>query len=126
MILKYIINDKNITGNCPECGHSWDKGDVVDVMRQERPSDSAEEIIKLAMRNHGWSLDTPKRFSHLVFIEPSDGDFDSTGCNGYYQCPKCQIAWESETGERTEKYKMMLAEESAMKKFIENLKSKNK
>lgn len=126
MVSNYIINDKNITGNCPECGYSWDKGDVVDVLKEANPQKSMEQIIELAMRNHGWSLDTPKRFSHLVFIELSDGDYNSTGCNGYYQCPNCQISWESETGERSEKHKAMMSEDSAMKKFIENLKNKGK
>jgi hypothetical protein len=126
MVSNYLISEENVTGCCPECGHSWDKGDVFEFMKERNPNLSDEVLLKNVKNNFGWTPETPKRFSHLVFIEPSDGDEIATGANGYYQCPNCQIAWESETGERTDKYKSMLAEDSAMKAFIENLKRGNK
>jgi hypothetical protein len=29
MVEKYKITEENASGNCPECGHSWDKGDAM-------------------------------------------------------------------------------------------------
>jgi hypothetical protein len=121
MVENYKITEENSTGCCPECGHNWDKGDVFEFVKESNPNLDDDVILQNVKNNYGWTPENPRRFSHLVFIEPSDGDFDFDGSNGYYQCPKCQIAWGSESGKRTDKYKTMLNEESAMKAFIERL-----
>lgn len=108
MVEKYKITEENASGNCPECGHSWDKGDAMDALKSNHPMLSEEDLLKQAKRLYNWTPENPRRFSHLIYIEPSDGDYDFTGQNGYYQCPNCNIAWDDIDGSRTEKYKVLL------------------
>ncbi len=126
MVENYKITEENASGCCPECNHSWDKGDVFEVMKQNSPNVDDEIIMKNAEKNYKWTPETPRRFSHLLFIEPSDGDYEFDGSNGFYQCPNCQIAWDSATGDRTDKYKTMLDNHASMDKFMKELMEKNK
>ena len=82
----YLIDKTNFCGKCPECDHDWDGG----LNRDNKPT------------------------SKLVRLESSDGDSWNSGETINYQCPNCNVAWDSETGERTEKYKAMLADETVL------------
>lgn len=108
MVENYKITEENASGCCPECNHSWDKGDVMDFMKESYPKLGEEGLMKIAKRDYGWTPENPRRFNHLLFIEASDGDIDFDGSSGYYQCPNCQIAWGSDDGQRTDKYKVLL------------------
>lgn len=126
MVENYRITEENASGNCPECGHSWDKGDVMEYLKSSFHKVSDEDLLKKAKRDYNWTPESPRRFSHLIYIEPSDGDYDFTGQNGYYQCPNCNVAWDDIDGTRTEKFKTMLDNHEAMKKFMNELIEKNK
>jgi uncharacterized Zn ribbon protein len=126
MVENYKITEENASGNCPECGHSWDKGDVLEFLKQSFPEISDDNHFKNATKNYGWSKENPRRFSHLIYIEPSDGDYDFTGQNGYYQCPKCNVAWDDIDGTRTEKFKTILDDHEAMKKLLNEVIERNK
>jgi Zn-finger nucleic acid-binding protein len=110
MVEKYIIDDENYCGECPECKASWDKGEVVDLVGEK----TAKEI-------YGWTPDNKKHMSKLIKIEPTDSQAWE-GLNNHYQCPECFIAWDSVTGDRTEKYKIMTVDNGVMKSFMERLK----
>ena len=126
MVGFYKITEENASGCCPECNHSWDKGDVMDFIKKSYPMLNEDELLRKAERDFGWTPENPRRFNHLLFIEASDGDYNFDGQSGYYQCPNCQIAWDSATGERTDIYKTMLDNHSAMEKFLKELMEKNK
>ncbi len=126
MVEKYKITEANASGCCPECNHSWDKGDVMDYLKESFPMLDEDGLLKKAQRDYGWTPEKPRRFSHLIYVEPSDGDYDFTGQNGYYQCPNCNVAWDDIDGTRTEKFKTMLDNHEAMKKFMNELIEKNK
>jgi len=126
MVEKYKITEENASGNCPECGHSWDKGDVMEYLKSSFHKVSDEDLLKKAKRDYNWTPESPRRFSHLIYIEPSDGDYDFTGQNGYYQCPNCNVAWDDIDGTRTEKFKTILDDHEAMKKLLNKLIEKNK
>ena len=122
MVENYKITEENASGNCPECGYSWDGGDVLEVMKSRNPKLSGGDyLIGEAKKMYGWTPENPRRFSKLVTIEPSDGDYDFDGSNGFHQCPNCSVAWDTVTGERTEKYKQMLVNHDKMTKLIEEL-----
>jgi hypothetical protein len=126
MVEKYKITEENASGNCPECGHSWDGGDVLEIMKSRNENVSDEDLLKHAKINYNWTPENPRRFNHLIYIELSDGDYDFTGQNGYYQCPNCNVAWDDIDGSRTERYKTMLDNHEVMEKFIKELMEKNK
>lgn len=126
MVENYKITEENASGDCPECGYSWDGGDVLEIMKSRNEKINDDFLIDQARKMYGWTPENPRRFSNLITIEPSDGDFDFDGSNGYHQCPKCNVAWDSVTGERTEKFKTMLDNHEAMKKFMSELMEKNK
>jgi hypothetical protein len=92
----YLINETNFCGKCPECDHDWDGG----LNRDNKPT------------------------SKLVRLESSDGESWNSGEKIHYQCPNCNVAWDSETGERTEKFKGMLADDAKMKELIETLRKR--
>ena len=74
-----------------------------------------------AKRLYNWTPENPRRFSHLIYIEPSDGDYEFTGQNGYYQCPNCNVAWDDIDGSRTEKYKVILVKHDEMKDMLKEI-----
>lgn len=106
MVEKFIINEHNYCGNCPECEYSWDNGII---------SENVANILKL-------SESGPRGISKLVKIEPSDGASWFEGFSVYYKCPNCNIAWNAESGERTDKYKDMLFDSSKMSELLERIK----
>lgn len=122
MVENYKIDETNHCGTCPECKASWDNGEVVDYLMDKELYLGATTDRAIAehtaTKSYGWTPQNKKRISKLAFVESSDGDDTFNGLDGYYQCPHCQIAWGSENGERTEKFKTLLAEKSAMDDFI--------
>lgn len=125
MVEYYKIDENNASGCCPECGHSWDKGDVMEYLESSFPTLNKEDLLKQAKRLYNWTPENPRRFSHLVFIEPSDGDMDFDGNSGYYQCPNCNIAWDSKDGKRTDKYCIMLIDDLKMNEFLKKITKKD-
>jgi hypothetical protein len=121
MVEKYKITEENASGNCPECGHSWDKGDAMDALKSNYPTLNEEDLLNQAKRLYNWTPENPRRFSHLIYIEPSDGDYEFTGQNGYYQCPNCNVAWDDIDGSRTEKYKVILVKHDEMKDMLKEI-----
>lgn len=111
MVEKYIIDEKNYCGQCPECKASWDKGEAINVV----PEKTAREIYK-------WTPENQKHISNLIKLEPSESQAWE-GINTYFQCPECFIAWDAVTGDRTEKYKLMTVDTDVMKRFMERLKN---
>lgn len=93
MVENYLIDGTNFCGKCPECDHDWDGG----LNRENKPT------------------------SKLVRLESSDGDSWNSGEKIHYQCPNCNVAWDSETGERSDKFKAMLADDVKMKELIAKL-----
>lgn len=130
MVENYKIDETNHCGTCPECKASWDNGEVVDYLMNKEVYLAATTDRAIAeytaTKSYGWTPQNQKRMSKLVFIESSDGDETFNGLDGYYQCPQCQVAWGSGDGQRTEKFKSLLTEKSAMDDFIKNLTNKNK
>lgn len=122
MVENYKIDETNHCGTCPECKASWDNGEVVDYLMNKElflgATTDRAVAENMATKSYGWTSLNKKRMSNLVFVESSDGDDTFNGLDGYYQCPQCQVAWGSENGERTEKFKSLLAEKSAMDDFI--------
>lgn len=116
----YKITDKNHCDKCPECGHDWFKADLIDSLTG--PYRTRDQAIKYAKEHHGWSEDNPVKISNLNFIELSDGDVEANGVDGYYQCESCQIGWHSETGERTERYKVTVAPTADMDALMKRIK----
>jgi uncharacterized Zn ribbon protein len=110
MTEKYIIDEKNYCGTCPECKTSWDKGEAINLV----PEETARKI-------YGWSPDNNKHISKLIKIEPSESQAWE-GMETHFQCPECFVAWDSVTGYRTDKYKSMTVDSDFMKKFMERLK----
>jgi hypothetical protein len=130
MVENFKINETNHCGKCPECDFDWDKGEVVDVIRnsmlaQDYYKNNPELILKIdemaennAKHNYGWTPQNKLHISKLLKIEPSDSQQWNEGMNDIYQCPNCFIAWDSVSGQRTEKYKVMVAEGEAMLALI--------
>ena len=110
MVEKYIINEKNYCGECPECKASWDKGEAINLVSEET-----------ARKVYNWSPDNNKHISKLIKIEPTESQAWE-GMNAHFQCHECFIAWDSVTGDRTDKYKLMTVDSDVMKKFMEKLK----
>ena len=111
MVENYLINDENYCGECPECKASWDKGEAVDLVGEAT-----------AKKLYGWTRDNKKHISKLIKIEPSDSQAWE-GMNVTFQCPNCFVAWDSVTGNRTNKYQQMTVNSDVMKKFMERLKN---
>lgn len=108
MVEKFKISNENSHGNCPECGFLWDKGDAMEMVKQNFPFLPDNILLNMAKNQFGWTPDNPKRFTHLIHIEPSDVDVVDNGLIGYYQCPNCNIAWDDIDGTRTDKFKIMM------------------
>ena len=125
MVENYKITEENASGCCPECGHSWDKGDAMEALKNNHPTLTEEDLLKQAKRLYNWTPENPRRFSHLVFIEASDGDYDFDGISGCYQCPNCQIAWSSFDGKRTDKYKVILDRHAEMSELLKRILKKD-
>jgi len=121
MVEYYKITEENASGCCPECKISWDKGDAMEMLKSNQPTLNEKNLLKEAKRLYNWTPENPRRFSDLLFIEASDGDYNFDGESGNYQCPNCQIAWNSTTGERTDMYKTILDKHDEMKELLKRV-----
>ena len=65
-------------GDCPECGESWDAGDIPKEIRKH--------------------YSKPYKWSHLVGIEVRE-KYDGVS---YWQCPFCNVTWNRFTGKLEE------------------------
>ena len=133
MVEIFIFDKNNITGKCPECEFDWDKGDAFEFIKEEddeittmshrgveTQKATEEDLKKRANKRYGWTPENPVHLSHLTHLMLSDGDMDSTGDISHYQCPKCMIAWHVETGERCDKYKVLMEQHEAMIRAMGN------
>ncbi len=68
-------NKLNKHGNCPECGKSWDAGDIPEKDRKYHSE--------------------PYKWSHLIGIEVTE-KYDGIS---YWQCPFCKATWDRWTWE---------------------------
>jgi hypothetical protein len=75
--------------NCPECGNLWDYGDVLDVLKEQNPEKTDEEIKKLA-ESCGWSETDRKRFTRLIAVT------EKNDVTNYWECPYCTARWNRE------------------------------
>jgi hypothetical protein len=69
--------------NCRHCGENLDGGDVYEVLRENHPDATDEQIVKMA-KSYGWTREAPIRFSHEVVVQP-----DSRSEPEYTECPAC-------------------------------------
>jgi hypothetical protein len=127
MVENFKFDKDNITGKCPECNFDWDKGDAFEFIKEEDDEITTmshrgvetykateEQLLKRAFKRYGWTPENPVHLSHLTHLMLSDGDMDSTGDISHYQCPKCMIAWHVETGERSDKFKVLMEQHELM------------
>ena len=77
-------------GTCPYCNSSWNRGDILHVLREHNKSNpyTEEELLKMA-KSYGYTIEQPRYFSHLVGIEDLLRDRI-----GYYECPFCKCRFE--------------------------------
>jgi len=136
MVENFKFDKDNITGKCPECNFDWDKGDAFEFVKAENeeikliwpddrnptdaPKTTDEQLQKRANKRYGWTPENPVHLSHLTHLMLSDGDMDSTGDISHYQCPKCMIAWHVETGERSDKFKVLMEQHELMVRVMGN------
>ncbi len=69
---------------CRHCGENLDGGDVYEVLRENHPDATDEQIVKMA-KSYGWTREAPIRFSHEVVVQP-----DSRSEPEYTECPACR------------------------------------
>jgi hypothetical protein len=131
MVENFKFDKDNITGKCPECDFNWDKGDAFEFIKEEddeittmshrgieTQKETEEQLQKRAFKRYGWTPENKVHLSHLTHLMLSDGDMDSTGDISHYQCPKCMIAWHVETGERSDKFKLLMEQHELMARFM--------
>jgi len=137
MVENFKFDKDNITGKCPECEFNWDKGDAFENVKQQEeefqksfPASKYPEMVreyateealkKRAFKNYGWTPENPVHLSHLTHLMLSDGDLDSIDDFTHYQCPKCMIAWNITSGERTDRFKVLLDQHETMVRMMGN------
>lgn len=138
MVENFKFDKDNITGKCPECNFDWDKGDAFEFIKEEdneitimthrgieHEKATEEQLLKRAFKRYGWTPENKVHLSHLTHLMLSDGDLDSTGDISHYQCPKCMIAWHVETGERCDKYKLLLDQHELMVRAMAGMNNRN-
>jgi hypothetical protein len=142
MVSNFLFTKENIYADCPECKFNWDKGDALECIKADDlewqrqlppnstfPITTEDQLKKRALKNYGWTLENPVHLSRLTHLELSDGDDDFDGGITHYQCPNCFIAWHVITGERSDKFKLLLDRQSKMseltKKFIKSQQNNN-
>jgi hypothetical protein len=77
------MSDKH-TMICRHCGENLDGGDIYEVLRENHPTATDEQILRMA-KSYGWTRETPIRFSHEVVVQP-----DSRSEPEYTECPVCR------------------------------------
>lgn len=80
-------------GKCPECGESWDGGNIFDTHRKQ---DWTNKMSDKELMNHiKSSYSEPYKWSKLVGIEIKE-KYDGIS---YWQCPFCKVTWDRWTEE---------------------------
>ncbi len=83
LLYKPQMSDKH-TMICRHCGENLDGGDIYEVLRENHPDATDEQILRMA-KSYGWTRETPIRFSHEVVVQP-----DSRSEPEYTECPACR------------------------------------
>jgi hypothetical protein len=141
MVENFKFDKDNITGKCPECNFDWDKGDAFECVKGENeeikinfPTDiyphvgavaTDEQLQKRAFKRYGWTLENRVHLSHLTHLMLSDGDLDNVDDFTHYQCPKCLIAWNITSGERTDRFKVLLDQHESMVRAMTGMNNRN-
>lgn len=89
----------NMYGECPECGVSWNEGEIADIFIKQREEGSEywrdktdEEIKDYVLKTYS----APYKFSRLIGIE-IQGCYDGIS---RWQCPDCKTEWNRFTGKK--------------------------
>ena len=91
-----IMNIDDIM-NCPECGISWDGGDINEVMRNIYEGSIDELKIKEWVASYGWTKKNPKRFKENVIGIEDPELYDGVS---FWECSGCKAQWNRFTGEQ--------------------------
>lgn len=83
----------NRHGQCPNCEHGWDGGDIVQELSKLDlfKGNSQQEMLKIA-GNYGYTETNPTRFSKLESVE-----LPNMGSSAFWRCPKCRHVWDKIT-----------------------------
>lgn len=83
------MNTLNRLGKCPNCGVSWDGGDILEVLSKLNAfmNKSYEEVRAIAVDCYGWDEENKKHFSNLVKIENKVHNISAE------ECPSCRHVW---------------------------------
>lgn len=74
-------------GECPNCQVSWDGGNILQEMIKLDIliGETYENILSMANKNYGYTVENQKRFSNLISRELKDETKTIV-----YQCPECR------------------------------------
>jgi len=99
---KFYVTPESRCGDCPECGTSWDDGDIFDTLRaDEFYEDKTDEEVKISASQYGWSENNKIRRTKLMGLElPWDHPDHREGIC-FWQCPECNTIWNRYTGDKT-------------------------
>jgi Zn-finger nucleic acid-binding protein len=114
-LTKEIVNsDEFQYGKCPECGHDWDGGDILEHFMDAKNNpehkqhdyykDKTDAEIKDISSNYGYTSETPRRFSHIIGVELSYDDPRHYDGISIWMCPNCRVGWNRFTGEYTDEF----------------------
>jgi rubredoxin len=78
-------------GNCPNCGTSWNAGDIFDSFRQQAIyiNKTDAELKELVEKYYA----PPYKFSRLVGVEYAHNHPQHYDGVSEWQCPDCQYSW---------------------------------
>jgi hypothetical protein len=78
-------------GNCPNCGTSWDAGDIFDVLRQQAVyCDRSDEQLRATVQKY---YSPPYKFSRIIGIEYAYDHPQHYDGVSEWQCPDCKYSW---------------------------------
>lgn len=102
---KFFITPETRCGECPECGTSWDGGDIFENLKKDEfYKGKTDDEIKISASQYGWSEENKIRSSKLIGIElPWDHPDHIEGIS-FWQCPECEVIWNRLTGEKTKNF----------------------
>jgi hypothetical protein len=75
-------------GNCPECGSSWDAGDIFTVLRtQDWCKDKTDDELRAYIQE---CYSPPYKFSRIIGVQLPYSHPDHYDGVSYWQCPDCK------------------------------------
>jgi hypothetical protein len=81
----------NHHGNCPECGVSWDAGNIFDVLRpQDWCKDMSDDELRAYVHQ---CYSPPYKFSRIVGIEYAYDHPQHYDGVSEWMCPDCKHRW---------------------------------